>query len=60
MSDDRTKKGRQDRQRININEKHELAYWTKRLGVSEDELRDAVKRVGPSVEAVQNEIKRAA
>jgi hypothetical protein len=59
MSDDTTTRGKQDRERININEKHELEYWTGRLGVSEDELRDAVQRVGPMVEDVQREIKRA-
>jgi hypothetical protein len=59
MSDDTTTRGKQDRERININEKHDLEYWTGRLGVSEDELRDAVQRVGPMVEDVQREIKRA-
>jgi hypothetical protein len=59
MSDDTTKKGNQDRERINIQKQHEVEYWTNRLGVSEDELRDAVKRVGPMVEDVQREIKRA-
>jgi len=60
MSDDTTKRGRQDRERINISEKHEVQYWTKRLGVSEEELRDAVERVGPMVEDVQKELNRAA
>ena len=32
--------------RININEDGEIRYWTKELGVSEDELRAAVNRVG--------------
>jgi len=59
MSDDTTKRGKQDRDRINIQEPHEVEYWTNRLGVSEDELRDAVERVGPMVEDVQREIKRA-
>jgi len=60
MSDDTTKRGRQDRERINISEKHEVQYWTKRLGVSEEELRDPVERVGPMVEDVQKELNRAA
>ena len=59
MSDDTTKRGKQDRDRINIQEPHEVEYWTNRLGVSEEELRDAVERVGPMVEDVQREIKRA-
>ncbi|MEO8238501.1 MAG: DUF3606 domain-containing protein [Flavobacterium sp.] len=28
MSDDLNKKGFQDRSRININEAHEVSYWT--------------------------------
>lgn len=59
MSDDKTKKTQQDRSRIDFDEEHELEYWTKRLGVSKEELRDAVQRVGNTVEAVQLELKRA-
>jgi hypothetical protein len=46
MADDPAKKGAADRSRINVNESHELAYWTKTLGVSEAQLREAVKHVG--------------
>jgi hypothetical protein len=56
MSDDRTKKGPQDRSRINVNEDYELRYWTKELGVSPDELKSAVQKVGPSVEAVREHL----
>jgi hypothetical protein len=34
----------------------ELAYWSKLLGISEDELRAVVRRVGNSVDAVALEI----
>ncbi|MDH1180866.1 DUF3606 domain-containing protein, partial [Achromobacter mucicolens] len=47
MSDDLSKRGPQDRSRINVNEAHELRYWTQALGVTEAQLRDAVKAVGP-------------
>jgi len=30
--DDKTKTGSPDSKRININEKHEVSYWTKELG----------------------------
>jgi hypothetical protein len=53
MSDDRTKKGQQDRSRIDVNEDYELRYWTKELGVTPDELKSAVQKVGPSVKAVR-------
>ena len=38
--------GKQDRDRINTSEAHEVQYWTKALGVSEQQLKDAVKKVG--------------
>ena len=34
MADDLKNIGTQDQLRINVNEEHELAYWTKALGVS--------------------------
>jgi hypothetical protein len=53
MADDLKDRGAQDRARINVNEEHELRYWTKALGVSEQELRDTVARVGVSAEKVR-------
>jgi hypothetical protein len=35
-----------DRKRINVHEDYELRYWSHRLGVSPDELKRAVSRVG--------------
>lgn len=58
MSDDLTNRGPQDRARINVNEAHELRYWTKELGVSEQRLKEAVKSVGVSVEAVKEHLKK--
>jgi hypothetical protein len=53
MSDDLTNRGSQDRSRINVNESHELRYWTKELGVTEAQLRAAVQAVGVSVTEVR-------
>ncbi|WP_286897668.1 MULTISPECIES: DUF3606 domain-containing protein [Achromobacter] len=58
MSDDLSKRGPQDRSRINVNETHELRYWTQELGVSETQLRDAVKAVGPSATAVREHLRK--
>lgn len=58
MSDDLTNRGSQDRARINVNEDHELRYWTKELGVSEQQLKEAVKAVGVSVKAVKEHLKK--
>lgn len=52
MPDDLSQAGAQDRSRININEPHEVRYWTQRFDVSEEDLRRAVAQVGVSVEAV--------
>ncbi|WP_313696931.1 DUF3606 domain-containing protein [Achromobacter sp.] len=58
MSDDLSKRGPEDRSRINVNEPHELRYWTQALGVSEEKLRDAVKAVGPSATAVREHLRK--
>ncbi|WP_313065152.1 DUF3606 domain-containing protein [Achromobacter animicus] len=56
MSDDLNQRGAQDRSRINVNESHELRYWTKELGVTEEQLRAAVKAVGVSASAVRDHL----
>jgi hypothetical protein len=52
MADNLKDRGPQDRSRVNVNESWELQYWTRHFGVSEDQLRDAVKSAGTSVDAV--------
>jgi hypothetical protein len=56
MSDNTSLKGVQDRTRINLSEDYEVCYWCEKFGVTADELRAAVKRVGNSAKAVENEI----
>ncbi|WP_313213464.1 DUF3606 domain-containing protein [Stenotrophomonas acidaminiphila] len=56
MADDKSKVGSPDRDRININEDYEVQYWSKELGVSPSELRDAVKAAGPTVDAVRRHL----
>lgn len=46
MSDDKNKRGSQDRNRISLTEDYEVRYWTEQLGVSREELEEAVKSVG--------------
>jgi hypothetical protein len=58
MSDDKKNTGSPDRDRINVNEDYELQYWTKALGVSAQELRDAVKAVGPTATAVREHLRK--
>ncbi|MDQ1165644.1 hypothetical protein QE431_001962 [Flavobacterium sp. SORGH_AS 622] len=52
MSDDLKNKGAQDRSRINMNEDHEVAYWTEKFNVSREELQRAVDQAGSSADAV--------
>lgn len=56
MSDNLNNRGPQDRSRINVNESWEVAYWTKELGVSKEELEKAVQKAGPAVSAVRQEL----
>ena len=59
MADNTGEIGRQDDARINVNQDHELTYWSRRLGVSRDRLREAVARVGPLVRNVERELRGA-
>ena len=56
MSDDKSKTGSPDRDRINLSEDYEVQYWTKELGVSEQELRDIVQAVGNTSKAVREHL----
>jgi hypothetical protein len=58
MSDDPKKKGAQDRSRISTSEDYEVRYWSKKFGVSPDELKAAVKKVGNSAAAVEKELRK--
>ena len=53
MADDPNKRGPQDRTRINVNEPHEVRYWTETLGVTEAQLRSAVAAAGVEVKDVR-------
>jgi uncharacterized protein DUF3606 len=56
MSDDKTNRGAADRSRIDVDEDYELHDWSKRLGVSPEELKKAVQQVGTSAEAVRKHL----
>jgi Protein of unknown function (DUF3606) len=58
MADDPKQTGKPDDQRINVEQDHELSYWSKELGVSRDELRAAVQRAGPLVKNVRQHLNR--
>ncbi|OIQ98687.1 hypothetical protein GALL_193450 [mine drainage metagenome] len=43
----------QDPQRINVNEPWEVRYWTNKFNVTEAQLKQAVKAVGPMTAKVK-------
>jgi hypothetical protein len=60
MADDKTKRGGQDRSRINLHEDYEVRHWTKKFRVTKEELERAVKAAGSSsVQAVERELSSA-
>jgi len=58
MADDKTKIGKPDRDRINVNEDYELRDWSKKLGISPDRLKEIVAKVGPMVSDVEKHLRR--
>jgi hypothetical protein len=56
MADDKSKAGGQDRTRINVNEDYELRDWARKLNVSPDRLKAAVKEVGTAAKDVEKHL----
>ena len=54
--DSTSRKGVADRSKINMHQPHEVKYWVKELGVSVDELQQAVDKVGNSAAAVRKQL----
>lgn len=57
MPDDKTQAHGQDRARINLNEDYEVRDWSRKFGISADELRAAVRAVGDRAAAVEAYVK---
>jgi hypothetical protein len=57
MADDKAKKDYRDRVRINVNEKYEVEYWSKKFNVTPAKLKAAVKEVGVTVKKVEAYLK---
>ena len=53
MPDDPSKRGPADASRINIHESYEVEYWTKRFGVTAEQLKKCVGKVGVMVSDVK-------
>ncbi len=59
MSDDKSRSGGQDRSRINISEDYEVQDWSKKFGVTPQQLKAAVAAVGDQASAVEAHLKDA-
>jgi len=59
MPDDTSNRSRQDQIRINVNEPHEVRYWTQRLGCTEEALRQAVAQAGTMADDVRSALGKA-
>ncbi len=60
MADDLTRRGGQDRGRININQEHEVRDWAARLGVTKEQLKAAVQAVGDRADDVERHLRSIA
>jgi hypothetical protein len=58
MADNLQDRGAQDRARVNVNEPHEVRYWTEKFGASEEDLIQAVSIVGVSADEVERYLKK--
>jgi hypothetical protein len=58
VPDDKTKTAPQNGSRVNVDEEHEVEYWSKKFGVTPSRLRAAVDKVGTSARKVETELKR--
>jgi hypothetical protein len=56
QSDDLKQTGRQDDERINVEQDHEVGYWAEKFGVSPERLRKAVQAAGPMVKDVRRHL----
>ena len=56
MADDKTKRGKADRDRVATGEKYEMDYLRKKTGATEKQIKDAAAKVGPSRAAIEKEL----
>ena len=57
MADDK-KKTAADGRRIDVHETYEIGYWSRKFGVTREELSEAVQKVGTRADDVARELTR--
>jgi hypothetical protein len=58
MADDPNLRRPQDSSRINMNQEHEVRWWTKEFGCTREQLQKAVQAVGVSADKVRDYLRR--
>jgi hypothetical protein len=58
MADEMKQTEKPDDTRINVDQEHEVKYWSEKLRVSRDELCSAVAKVGPMAKKVREHLQR--
>ncbi len=53
MPDNKMKRGEADRNRVSLTEDYEVRQWCARFGCSEEDLREAVAKVGHVVSDIE-------
>ena len=56
MSDSKQARNSPDNKRIDVNDRDEVRHWTKSLGVTEEQLKSAVAKVGTSAQKVREHL----
>lgn len=57
MADKLQSRGGQDRKRIDVHQDYELRDWSKKFGVTPEELKEVVKAVGNEADKVEAHLK---
>jgi hypothetical protein len=53
-----TKRASPDRSKIDVEDENQVKYWTKALGISKDDLLEAIDKVGNAAATVRKELQR--
>jgi hypothetical protein len=57
MSDDLKNRGGRDRQRIDVTQDYELRDWSKKFGVTKEQLKEAVQAIGTEADKVEQHLR---
>lgn len=60
MADNLQDRGPADRSRVNVNEEWEVRWWTKKWGVTSEQLKAAVRAAGPVAADVAKKLGKTA